>query len=60
MKGRIEPFYKGLSDPVGEIKSINTGLCVKCCDRDLHGGEGADERSLEESCQGGLPGGGNT
>lgn len=58
MRGRIEPFYKEVSDPVAESKSVNVRPCVKCCDRGLH--RDADKRYLEESCQGGLPGGGDT
>lgn len=52
MMGRIEPFYKEASDPVGEMESINTGCVQSAVTGGLHGD--ADERYLDESCQRGF------
>lgn len=58
MGGRIEPFYKEVSDPVGEMKSRYTDCvqsavteaCVEMLMKDIS----------MKSCEGGLPGGGDT
>lgn len=58
MRDRVGPFYKDGFHPVGKIKCTSTGLCAKCCDRGLH--RDSDESCQDESCQGGLPEGGDT
>lgn len=35
-EGWSRAFSREVSDPVGEIKPTNMGLCAKCCDRGLH------------------------